>query len=156
MSNLISKRFVIRQSLVGKNVTIEFTNKKGKKYVYNHDKAFNIMKSNLEKMACFIKYKSYTATNNIPVVLRDKELVQSLLRVPLVSNSKLRTSTRHHGVQVRSILTMSTKYNNMIYTLNTHCGKEIDLTWAIGLQMEDKLTRADVLGIIETHQNNSI
>ena len=54
MSNLISKRFVIRQSLVGKNVTIEFTNKKGKKYVYNHDKAFNIMKSNLEKMACFI------------------------------------------------------------------------------------------------------
>ena len=75
MSNLISKRFVIRQSLVGKNVTIEFTNKKGKKYVYNHDKAYNIMKSNLEKMACFIKYKSYTATNNIPVVLRDKELV---------------------------------------------------------------------------------
>ena len=75
MSNLISKRFVIRQSQVGKNVTIEFTNKKGKKYVYNHDKAFNIMKSNLEKMACFNKYKSYTATNNIPVVLRDKELV---------------------------------------------------------------------------------
>jgi len=44
----------------------------------------------------------------------------------------------------------------MIYTLNTHYGKEIDLTWVIGLQMEDKLTRADVLGIIETHQNNSI
>ncbi len=44
----------------------------------------------------------------------------------------------------------------MIYTLNTHHGKEIDLTWAIGLQMEDKLTRADVLGIIETHQQNSI
>ena len=75
MSNLISKRFVIRKSLIGKNVTIEFTNKKGDKYVYNHDKAYNIMKNNLEKMACFIKYKSYTATNNIPVVLRDKELV---------------------------------------------------------------------------------
>jgi hypothetical protein len=44
----------------------------------------------------------------------------------------------------------------MIYTLNTNCGKEIDLTWAIVLQMENKLTRADVLGIIETHQNNSI
>ena len=75
MSNLISKRFVIRQSLIGKNVTIEFTNKKGVKHVYNHDKAYNIMKSNLEKMACFIKYKSCTATNNIPVVLRGKELV---------------------------------------------------------------------------------
>ena len=30
-----------------------------------------------------------------------------------------------------------------------------DLTWAIGLQMENKLTREDVLGIIETHEINS-
>ncbi len=44
----------------------------------------------------------------------------------------------------------------MIYTLNTHYAKDINLTWAILLQMEDKLTRADVLGIIETHQQNSI
>ena len=148
MSKITSKRFVIRQSLVGKNVTIEFTNKKGKKYVYNHDKAFNIMKSNLEKMACFIKYKSYTATNNIPVVLRDKELVQSLLRVPLVSNSINCEQVNDIMVYVSSILTMSTmiytdKYNN-------------DFTWAILLQMKDELTRADVLGIIETHQQNSI
>ena len=49
MSNLKSKRFVIRQSLIGKNVTIEFTNKKGVKYTYNHDKAYNIMKSKLIK-----------------------------------------------------------------------------------------------------------
>ena len=34
------------------------------------------MKSGLEKLACWDKYKSYTATNNIPTVLRDKELVQ--------------------------------------------------------------------------------
>ena len=30
-----------------------------------------------------------------------------------------------------------------------------DLTWAIGLQMEDKLTRVDVLGIIETYKLNT-
>ena len=75
MSKITSKRFVIRQSLIGKNVTIEFTNKKGVKYTYNHDIAYNIMKSKLQSMNCFQKYKSYTATNNIPVVLRDKELV---------------------------------------------------------------------------------
>ncbi len=75
MNNLQSKRFVIRQSLIGKNVTIEFTNKKGVKFTYNHDKAFNIMKSSLENMNCFKKYKSYTATNNIPTILRGKELV---------------------------------------------------------------------------------
>ena len=43
----------------------------------------------------------------------------------------------------------------MIYTLNTHYG-EVDLTWAIGLQMEDKLTRVDVEGIILTRKLNTI
>lgn len=75
MSNLISKRFVVRQSLVGKNQTIEFTNKKGDTITYNHDKVFSLMKDTLTKLPCWLKYKSYTATNNIPVVLRDKELV---------------------------------------------------------------------------------
>ena len=75
MSNLISKRFVVRQSLVGKNQTIEFTNKKGVKITYNHDKVFSIMKDTLTKLPCWLKYKSYTATNNIPMILRDKELV---------------------------------------------------------------------------------
>ena len=75
MKNLKSKRFVIRKSLIGKGIVIEFTNKKGITYTYNHDIAFNIMKTKLQSMNCFDKYKSYTATNNIPVVLRDKELV---------------------------------------------------------------------------------
>ena len=75
MSNLISKRFVVRKSLIGKNQTIEFTNKKGDKITYNHDKVFSIMKDTLTKLPCWLKYKSYTATNNIPVVLRGKELV---------------------------------------------------------------------------------
>ena len=75
MSNLITKRFVVRQSLVGKNVTFDFTNKKGDKITYNHDKVFSIMKNTLTTLPCWLKYKSYTATNNIPVVLRYKELV---------------------------------------------------------------------------------
>ena len=70
-----SKRFVVRKSLVGKNQTIEFTTKKGKTVTYNHDIVFNIMKDTLQNLPCWLKYKSYTATNNIPVVLRDKELV---------------------------------------------------------------------------------
>ena len=75
-SNVLkSKRFVVRQSLVGKNQVIEFTNKKGESYTYNHDKAFSIMKSGLENLACWSKYKSYTATNNIPTVLRGEKLV---------------------------------------------------------------------------------
>ena len=75
MSKLNSKRFVIRKSLIGKNQLISFTNKKGITIEYNHDIAYEIMKDKLNSMNCFTKYKSYTASNNIPVVLRDKELV---------------------------------------------------------------------------------
>ena len=72
---LKSKRFVVRKSLVGKGQLIEFTNKKGETVKYNHDVVFSIMQEGLEKLACWAKYKSYTATNNIPTILRDKELV---------------------------------------------------------------------------------
>ncbi len=75
VEELKTKRFVVRKSLIGKNQVITFTNKKGETVKYNHDVAFNIMKSTLENLACWAKYKSYTATNNIPTILRDKELV---------------------------------------------------------------------------------
>ena len=75
MTKLNSKRFVVRQSLIGKNAEITFTNKKGDTITYNHDKVFSIMKDNLTNLPCWLKYKSYTATNNIPKVLRGVELV---------------------------------------------------------------------------------
>ena len=75
MNNITSKRFVVRKSLLNTNTEITFTTKKGKVIKYNHDKVFSIMKDTLTKLPCWLKYKSYTATNNIPLVLRDKELV---------------------------------------------------------------------------------
>ena len=41
---LKSKRFVVRQSLVGKDTKIQVTFKNGNTVTYNHDKVFNIMK----------------------------------------------------------------------------------------------------------------
>jgi hypothetical protein len=75
MNILKSKRFVVRKSLIGKNQVIEFTNKKGDTYTYNHDKVWEVMKEKLEVMPCWLKYKSYTATNNMPLVCRNIELV---------------------------------------------------------------------------------
>ena len=71
-----SKRFVVRKSLIGKNQIITFTTKKGDEITYNHDIVYKIMKDTLSKLPCWEKYKSYTATNNIPLVCRGKELVQ--------------------------------------------------------------------------------
>ena len=72
---LKTKRFVVRKSLIGKNQVITFTNKKGDEITYNHDKVYELMKSKLETLPCWEKYKSYTATNNIPLVCRNVELV---------------------------------------------------------------------------------
>ena len=69
--NINSKRFVIRKSLIGKNAIITVNFKNGKTAKYNHDKVYEVMSDKLEKMACIIKYKSYTASNNIPVVARE-------------------------------------------------------------------------------------
>jgi len=72
MQNLKSKRFVVRKSLIGKNQIIEVTFKSGKQYTYNHDKVYEIMKDRLNSMNCFEKYKSYTSSTSVPVILRDK------------------------------------------------------------------------------------
>ena len=77
MSNntLTSKRFVLRQSLIGKNAIITVNFKNGKTVTYSHDKAFTIMQSTLEAMNCWAKYKSYTASNNLPKVLRESDAI---------------------------------------------------------------------------------
>ena len=71
MNNLTTNRFVIRQSLIGKNTIITFVNKKGVSVSYNHDDVYNAHKSRFDAMNCFAKYKSYTNSNNIPAFCRD-------------------------------------------------------------------------------------
>ena len=71
MSKLNSKRFVIRKSLIGKNTTINVVFKNGKSVTYNHDKVYEVMKEKLSTMNCFLKYKSYTSSTSVPVLVRD-------------------------------------------------------------------------------------
>jgi hypothetical protein len=71
MSKLNSKRFVIRKSLIGKNQIIEVTFKNGKQVTYNHDEVYEVMKTKLETMNCFIKYKSYTSSTSVPTSVRE-------------------------------------------------------------------------------------
>ena len=72
------KRFVIRKSLIGKNVIIKFENKKGDVITYNHDEVYERNKDRFESMNCFQKYKSYTNTNNIPTFCRQQECYYNL------------------------------------------------------------------------------
>jgi len=65
-----SKRFVVRQSLIGKNTVIKVTFKDGKTAEYDHDAAYEVMKDKLLNMNCWAKYKSYTSSSNLPVAVR--------------------------------------------------------------------------------------
>ena len=72
---LKTKRFVIRKSLIGKNVVISFTNKKQENVSYNHDEVYNTHKEKFDSMNCFEKYKSYTNTNCVPKFCRDLQTI---------------------------------------------------------------------------------
>jgi len=74
VEELKTKRFVIRKSLIGKNVVISFTNKKQELVTYNHDEVYNTHKVKFDEMNCFQKYKSYTSSNNIPLFCRNLAL----------------------------------------------------------------------------------
>ena len=74
VEELKTKRFVIRKSLIGKNVVITFLNKKQETVSYNHDEVYNTHKVKFDEMNCFQKYKSYTSSNNIPLFCRNLAL----------------------------------------------------------------------------------
>ena len=75
MTNLTTKRFVIRKSLIGKNTVITFVNKKQETVSYNHDEVYNTHSEKFEEMNCFQKYKSYTNTNCVPKFCRDLQTI---------------------------------------------------------------------------------
>ena len=66
LTKITKKRFVISKSLIGKNLLISFTNKKGEKFEYDHDAVFSVNQERLLSMSCFNEYGNYTNTNKIP------------------------------------------------------------------------------------------
>ncbi len=68
---LVSKRFIIRKSLIGKNVTVSFTDYDGKTHKYSHDKVYELCKDRFDNMACFKKYKYYSQTFALPKFVRE-------------------------------------------------------------------------------------
>ena len=74
MSNLTTKRFVIRKTLIGTNTIITFTNKKNETFTYDHDAVYAANQEKFENMECFHKYGNYTNSNNLPTFARDYQV----------------------------------------------------------------------------------
>ena len=70
-NKLTTKRFVIRKSLIGENIIITFTNKKGQTFTYDHDEIYSTFQQKFEEMPCFQEYKSYTNSNTVPKFCRE-------------------------------------------------------------------------------------
>ena len=70
---LVSKRFIIRKSLICKNVIVQFTDWDGKVHKYNHDKVYTFHKERFDNMKCFNKYKYYSQTFDLPKFVRDMD-----------------------------------------------------------------------------------
>ena len=71
MKNVVEKkRFVISRGMVGKELVVQFTNKKGETIKYDHDGVYSLNQEKLEEMECFQKYGNYTNSNNIPTWAR--------------------------------------------------------------------------------------
>ena len=72
MANVVEKkRFVISKGMVGKELVVQFTNKKGDVIKYDHDAVYSFNQEKLETMECFTKYGNYTNSNNIPTWARE-------------------------------------------------------------------------------------
>lgn len=68
---LISKRFIIRKSLIGKGIVVQFTDYDGRVHKYDHDKVYELERERFDNMKCFAKYKYYSQTFDLPKFVRE-------------------------------------------------------------------------------------
>ena len=68
---MTKKRFVLSRALLGQEVVIEFTNKKGITYKYDHDQVYAVNQERIENMECWHKYGNYTNSNILPTWARE-------------------------------------------------------------------------------------
>lgn len=75
------KNFVVRQSWYGRGQIIKFTpkpstnNPNPTEIVYDHDIAYDLMLPSLEHKGAWKKYKYWSQSTNIPLVLRHQKLL---------------------------------------------------------------------------------
>ena len=78
------KNFVVRESWLGRNQIITFTNNKNVKITYNHDEVLKVMLPKLNLMPCWLKRKYWSQSTDMPSNVRDVVIE----RIDLTENSK--------------------------------------------------------------------
>lgn len=69
------KNFVVRESWVGRNQKITFTNKKGQTITYDHDIALELMLPKLKLSPNWLKRKYWSQSTNLPSIVQNSKAI---------------------------------------------------------------------------------
>jgi len=72
------KNFVVRESWLGRNQVITFTNNKGQKITYNHDEALKVMLPKLSILPCWAKRGYWSQSTDAPIIVRHSDAIVSV------------------------------------------------------------------------------
>jgi hypothetical protein len=70
-----SRIFFIRRNRLGDNAVIEFMDRYGVIWQYNHDLVYKNLKYRYDTMPCFISYDCYTSRLTIPKYVQELDCV---------------------------------------------------------------------------------
>jgi hypothetical protein len=71
-----SNYFFIKRNRLGKNLIIEFKDKYGSIWQYDHDLVYEKLQHHFDTMKCFINKKEYTSTYSVPVYIQELNCVK--------------------------------------------------------------------------------
>ena len=71
-----SNNFFIRRNRLGENAIIEFKDKYGVIWQYDHDLVYKRLQNRYDNMPCFIRYNCYTSTQTVPSYVQELDCVK--------------------------------------------------------------------------------
>ena len=71
-----SNYFFIKRNKLGENLLIEFKDKYGSTWQYNHDLVYQQLQHRFDTMNCFIGKKEYTSTVSVPGYVQELDCVK--------------------------------------------------------------------------------
>nr|WP_315167128.1 hypothetical protein [uncultured Flavobacterium sp.] len=76
-----SNYFFIKCNKLGENLIVEFKDKNGSIWQYDHDLVYKLLQPHFDKMKCFIKKKEYVSTDSVPQYIQELDCVKIINRL---------------------------------------------------------------------------
>jgi hypothetical protein len=71
----ISNYFFIKRNRLNQNLIVQFKDKNGIIWRYDHDLVYENLKNHFDTMNCFIKKNEYTSTSSVPRYVQELDCV---------------------------------------------------------------------------------